>query len=265
MGVSLKPSKAITVTGLLDDVDVKIAEAKFAMFDYGGSTQPVPALKLALDPMDGSTPLEQYWSMGKATDWMPSDDGKELVPIGRATELTDSTNGMILLTSIVNAGFPESKLEDDISVLEGMECHVNRVAAPTRKGLQNDKGKDKTILTITKIHKYPWDADAKPKTKSKPKTSTTTSSKSKSKPATKANDSVDIDALTTEFILSVVSDEDFMRDYPDGLPKAKLAPEAFSRLASDDPNRAKILQKSFDDTFLGSGPWSYEGGKISLG
>lgn len=265
MGVSLKPSKAITVTGLLDDVDVKITEAKFQMFDYGGSTQPVPALKLALDAMDGSSPLEQYWSMGKATDWMPSDDGKELVPIGRATELTDSTNGMILLTSLINAGFPESKLDDDISILEGLECHINRVAAPTRKGLQNDKGKDKTILTITKIIKLPWDADAKPKTKSKPKTNTITASKSKSKPSTKSDDAADIDALTTEFLVEVLSDEDLMRDYPDGLPKNKIAPEAIARLKSDNPHRSKILQKAFDDTFLNSGPWTYDSGKLSLG
>jgi hypothetical protein len=258
MGVSLKPSEAVEGGGLLDDVDVKVVEAKFAMFDYNGTATPVPAILLKLDAMDDTEPLLQYFSVGKALDWMPSDDGKELVPIGKATQLVSSSNGMLLLQSIVNAGFPESKLGDDISVLEGMECHVNRIAAPVRKGLTQKEGK--TILTITKIHKYPWeDTPSKGKAKSS-KGSKVAKAKPKTQEAT-----VDAESATTDFILGVLTNEDTMSKYPDGIPKVKLVPEAFSSLKSTDPNRQVIIKKVLEDDFLNAGPWVYESGKLSIG
>ena len=271
MGVSLKPSDAVEGGGLLDDVDVKISEAKFAMFDYMGKAQPVPALLLRLDSLDGSDLINQYWSMGKPLDWMPSDDGKELVPIGKATELVLSSNGMILLASAVNAGFPESKLGDDISILAGTECHVNRVAAPKRTGMVSSK-ENQTILTITKIHKLPWDAAAeKPKgakststaTTAKPRTRTTKAAAKTTTAKTEAP-TVSIDDIATEFILGVLADDDTMKDYPDGIPKAKLAPCAFAKFPADDPNRSATVKKVFDDEFLNAGPWNYASGKISM-
>jgi hypothetical protein len=270
MGVSLKPSQAVEGGGLLDDVDVKVVEARFAMFDYNGSQQPVPTIKLSLDVMDGSEPIQQYWSVGKSLDWIPSDDGKELVPIGKATQLVTTSNGMILLASLVNAGFPESKIDEDISVLEGMECHVNRVAAPKREGLNtNNEGKkrDNTILTITKIIKYPWDADTKTKSTTKPRAKASSKSKPKTttKTDTKTESTTDVNAAAEAFVLEVLSDDETLQNYPDGIPKAKLIPEALARLKSDDPNRAFIVKKVFEDEFLNSGPWTYEGGKVKLG
>lgn len=264
MGVSLKPSDAVAGGGLLDDEDVKIVESKFTMFDYGGKAQPVPALMWKLDRMDGTDPISQYWSMGKALDWIPSDDGKELVPIGRATELIESSNGMLLITSVINAGIPESKLGDDATIFEGMECHVNRIAAPVRKGLNQAEGK--TILTVTKIHKLPWEkAAATPAAKGKGGGKRKPAA-GKGKAAAAVDDgAADIDALATEFILGVLANDETMQGFPDGIPKAKLAPECFATLASDDPNRSAIVRKVFDDTFLNAGPWSYTGGKISMG
>jgi hypothetical protein len=260
MGVSLKPCDAVEGGGLLDDVDVKITESRFAMFDYGGKAQPVPAIMWKLDAMDGGEPVTQYWSIGKSLDWMPSDDGKELMPIGRATQLVSSSNGMLLLSSLVNAGLPESKLGADISVLDGMECHVNRVAAPVRKGLANQK-ENQTILVVTKIHKLPWEKDSgKNTSKQQPKGS------AKSRSAAKSNSSgPDTEAVATEFLLSILSDDDIMKDYPDGIPKAKLAPVAFSKFAVNDPNRSAVVQLVFKDEFLNSGPWTYSGGKVSMG
>lgn len=265
MGVSLKPSETTKGGGLLDDEDVKIVESKFVMFDYGGKAQPVPALLWKLDAMDGSEPVAQYWSMGKATDWIPSDDGKELVPIGRATQLVESSNGMVLIGSAVNAGFPESKLGDDVTIFEGMECHVNRIAAPERKGMVSKK-ENQTILTVSKIHKLPWEKDAD-KEKSK---STSTKSKSrkssKSKPGGPENSSDErsVEDIATEFLLNLLADEARMAQYPDGIPKARLAPEAFGAFPASDPNRSAVVQTVFKDEFLNSGPWTYSGGKLSM-
>lgn len=261
MGVSLKPSDAVEGGGLLDDEDVKVVESKFTMFDYGGKAQPVPALMFKLDRMDDTEPVVQYWSMGKALDWIPSDDGRELVPIGKATQLTVGSNGMLLITSLINAGVPESKLGDDVSIFEGMECHMNRVAAPVRKGLTQKEGQ--TILTVSKIHKMPWDTPtAKSKGGGKRKAA---ASKGKATAAVASNGAADIEALAIEFILGILANDETMQGFPEGIPKAKLAPEAFAALSSDDPNRSAIVRKVFEDAFLNAGPWSYAGGKISMG
>lgn len=264
MGVSLKPSNFVEGGGLLDDEDVKITESRFVMFDYGGKAQPVPALMWKLDRMDGSEPISQYWSMGKAVDWIPSDNGKELVPIGRATQLVSNSNGYLLITSVINAGFPESKLADDISVFDGMEVHVNRVAAPKREGITSQK-ENATILTVSKILAMPGESSKATAQKGKGKTTAAaaaTKSKAKSKASHKASND-DVSALAMEFVLSLLGDAEKMAPYPDGIPKAKLAPEAFAVFPKDDPNRSAIVQLVFNDTFLNEGPWKYEGGKIS--
>jgi hypothetical protein len=262
MGVSLKPCDAVEGGGLLDDVDVKIAESRFAMFDYGGKAQPVPAIMWKLDAMDGGEPVTQYWSIGKSLDWMPSDDGKELMPIGRATQLVSGSNGMLLLTSLINSGFPETKLGADISILDGMECHVNRVAAPVRKGLPNQK-ENQTILVVTKIHKLPWEKDAPAAAAGKSKKGSKNGSSGSKATTAKSTDNAE--AVATEFLLGVLSNDDIMKDYPDGIPKAKLAPHAFSTFPADDPNRSAVVQLVFKDEFLNSGPWTYSGGKVSMG
>jgi hypothetical protein len=263
MGVSLKPCDAVEGGGLLDNEDVKVTESRFAMFDYGGKAQPVPAIMWKLDRMDGSAQVIQYWSIGKSTDWMPSDDGKELLPIGKVTELVSSSNGMLLLSSLVNAGLSESKLGEDISIFDGMECHVNRVAAPTRKGMVNQK-ENATVLIVSKIHKLPWEKSTKSGSKTtKPKSGSKTAKPGKD---TTEDKEVDIEALATEFVLGILSDGDKMLStYPDGIPKAKLAPEAFAAFPQKDPNRSAIVQILFKDEFLKTGPWKYEGGKISIG
>lgn len=263
MGVSLKPCDATAGGGLLDDEDVKVVESKFTMFDYSGKAQPVPAIMWKLDRGDGSEPVAQYWSVGKGVDWMPSDDGKELLPIGKATQLVESSNGVLLLSSVVNAGIPESKIGADVSIFEGMECHMNRVAAPERKGLVSKK-ENQTILVVTKIHKLPWEKAAAKgggKTaKGKPAGGGGRATKGSKAPAT-----ADIDGIATEFILNILANDETMAQFPDGIPKAKLAPQAFATFPADDPNRGAVVKKVFEDAFLNAGPWAYTGGKISMG
>jgi hypothetical protein len=269
MGVSLKPSDAVKGGGLLDDEDVRVVESKFVMFDYGGSVLPSPALMWKLDTMDGSELIPQYWSMGSSKDWIPSDDGKELVAIGRRTQLIDDCNGMILLSSLINAGFPESKIADDISIFEGLECHVNRVAAPERKGLTKKK-ENQTILTVSKVHKLPWEKDSTKKKSAGSGAGAGTgsgSSNKKSKPKKQNEDSgKSVEEVATEFLLNLLADDERMSQYPDGIPKAKLAPEACGIFPAGDPIRSAVVQLIFKgDDFLKSGPWVYEGGKVSMG
>ena len=259
MGVSFNPKDAVVGGGLLDDEDIKVIKSRFAMFDYNGTQTPAPAIKWVIDRLDGSDPIEQYWTVGKGTDWMPTDDGKGLEPIGRATQLVNSSNGMLLLNSLINAGTPSDVMGEDISVFDGLECHVNRVAAD-RKGMdnKNSKGRELTVLTVTKIHKAPWDEE---KSKSKNKTK----GKGKGKGTDKAEESgPTLEEKATEFLIEVLTDPATTEKYPDGIPKAKLPPLAFSKFPADNPDRSGIVATVFKDEFLSNGPWNYSGGKLSM-
>lgn len=256
-GVSLKPTTYIEGTGLIDDVDVIIKEASFAMFDYNGRLPAVPAAKLILDEGDGVETI-QYYSVGKASDWMPSEDGKSLTAIGKATALVKSSNWAVFVTALVNAGFPENKIENDISIFNGMEGHVSRVAAPERKGLKKEKKDyEDTILVFDKLHKLPWE---KPKKKSGPPSGagvgTTTTSTKKKDSKKKEESGSNVEEKATEFILEILSQN------PDGIEKNKLPTLAF-KLRKDDPDRNGLVKMVFEDAFLSSVPlWKFENGKI---
>ena len=249
--VSLKPSDAIAGGGLLDNEDVRVIKSRIGMLDYQGKQQPVPAIEWTLERMNGEGNTVEFWKIANPDHWAPSDDGKGLVAIGRETELKDSTNAMKLIVSLINAGYPEDRITEDVSLFEGLECHLTRVAAE-RAGLENTKGK--TTLTVAKINKYPWEADT-PKSKGKSKGK----SKAKTTPAPEANKE-DTESKATTFILELLAEN------PDGIEKAKIAPAVFKKFQKDDPARADIVQLIYHgDEFLNSGPWKYEGGVLSMG
>ena len=109
---------------------------------------------------------EQYYSAGDPSKFAPSPDGKALTSLtGSATGLNASTNALAFLTSLVNAGFPEDKIGNDVSIFDGTVVHVNQVAQPKRAGLKDQK-RGKTYLLVTKIVRLPWEAapaSAKPR------------------------------------------------------------------------------------------------------
>lgn len=251
MGVSLKPSLLVEVTRLIDDEDVIIKEARFELYDYNGTQAPSLAAKLALDQGDGEEVLN-YASLGKAAtaNWLPADDGKTLTPVGKATGLANNSNWAIFVSALVNAGFPESRIEDDISCFEGLEGHVIRIPAPERKGLAK-KRDDQTVLVINKIHKLPWE-----KNKGKGKSSSPSKSSEKKSPSTSSDSGSNVSEKASSFILGVLA------KYPDGIEKSLLPTEAFAML-KDDPDRNAIVKLIFEDEFLNSSDnWKLEGGKV---
>jgi hypothetical protein len=263
-GASLKPSEMTEGSGLLDDVTCTWKSCSFEMFDYQGkSPQPVPALKAVLDPDDSGDETDQYWSMGNAKDWIPSDDGKRLVAVGSATTLKTSSNGAILLTSLVNAGFPEDKIGDDISVFEGMVAHMVRIPAPKRPGLKKRVREDgrefeDTVLTVGEIISLPWE---KKKAKGAPKGKAAAKGapkKAAAKPAADAGADDDVNDAAVAFMMGALAEAG-----DDGLTKKELPTMAFQAL-KDDPNRNAIVQLVYQDDFLANGPWNYEDGVVSM-
>jgi hypothetical protein len=234
--------------GLLDDVTATVASADFVMWDYGGKAADSPAMKFGLG-LESGDEAEQYWSVGNAKDWRPSPDGKRLIGIGSAKGINVKSNMGLFLTSIVNAGFPEDKLEDDISVFVGMEAHFIRVAAPKRPGLERAPREDgrefeQTVLVVDEIIKMPWD-------KGKGK------GKSSGKSGGSGGDELSEEAR--EVMLEILSGSK-------GPVRHKDIPNLVLKAAKDNPRRAQIVKLLYSEEFLSSeeNPWDFEDGEISL-
>lgn len=254
----LNPKNFSEGGGLLDDVNATVREARFELFDYQGKAAASPSLRMTLTLEDGSE-ASQNWSVGKVTDWQPSDDGKTLVAIGRATNLNRQSNGALLLESIVNSGFPEDKIGDDITVFDGMEAHFVRVPAPERKGIAprtdaQGNVRENTVLTIDKIIRLPWDKAA---AKGAPKAAAKAGPKGAPAKAPAAAPAGDLAEVTTAMLMEILAEN------PEGVAKAQLPALIFKKAASH-PQKAQIVQAAFKDEFLSAGPWTYAEGKISL-
>lgn len=253
---SLNPEDMVEGGGLVDDVDATITEASFDMFDYNGKVVPgVPSLKAILS-VEGDE-VTQFWSMGNAKDWIPSDDGSQLISVGTANGIRLSSNGGIFLKSLIDAGFPADKLGDDITVLGGLEGHFIRVPAPKRNIPGKEKSKfEETILTISEISKLPWEK-TKPKAAPKGKAKAT-KAKGKAKPkAAPEEDAGDIGEKTTGAVMEILSVE--------GTVEKKALPGIIFKIRKDDEDRNAMVKMVFDEEFLSAGPWEYDDGVLVMG
>ena len=263
MGISLKPSEAVEGGGLIDDVDVRLTNPRFELWDYNGAVKkPVPALAIDLVPIDGDDegdPVPQYWSMGSPKDFVPSKDGSKLNPIGNRTAPNSSSNGMLFLGSLVNSGFPEDDIEDDIGFLDGMVAHVRREPAPKRSGMApREDGREPTFLAVTDIVHLPGE---EPKGKAKGKASKSAgkakaagSKASKGKAKGKGGS---VKETTTEMIVDILKKNE-------GEVTKQQLPSLLFEEAKDHGNVSEIVQIAFDDKFLADGPWDFEDGVLTL-
>ena len=261
--VNLNPETFLEGGGLIDDVDVTVKEAIFEAFDYNGKADATPALKMTIQAAD--IELVQYYSMGKMNDWIPSDDGKQLLSVGSATSIRLSSNGGIFLKSLVDSGFPADKLGDDISILDGLQAHMIQVPEPSR-GMTKSKEQEekeakfgpKTILVVSEVQVLPWEKK-KPAGKPKAKAKAKPAAKAKAKPKAKAKVESDssVEDKATEAVMEILANE--------GSAIKKTLPQKIFKLRPDDPDRNAIVKIAFDDEFLSAGPWSYEDGTLVLG
>jgi len=258
---SLSPENFVEGGGLIDDVDVEFKECVFDMFDYNGKVVPgVPSLKVTMVIEEDEA--IQYYSMGSSNDWIPSEDGSQLLAVGKATNIRMTSNGGIFLKSLIDAGFPADQLGDDITVLQGLQAHVIRVPAPKRPGIKKEKKDfEDTILIVSDIISLPGE---KKKPKGAPKGAAKSKAKGKAKPKAKptveeaveeAADSGDINDKATVAIMEILEAEG-------SVTKKELPAKIFQTMKAD-PDRNAIVKIVFDDEFLESGPWTYEDGEIT--
>lgn len=181
MGISFKPSETVT-GGLVQDIDVRITKARYTVFDYDGkASKPALAVLIEMEPVDGGDAIKQYYSAGSLDRFAPSEDNENpLTEVGdegryvvaaensTATSLSRSSNFIFFIQELASAGFPEERMGDDVSSLEGSVIHVIRKPAPKREGLGAEPvagAREKTILVASKVLQYPWDKKANSKGK----------------------------------------------------------------------------------------------------
>lgn len=254
--------------GLIDDQDVEIVSARFAMFDYNGKAEASLALRLELKDSDGGV-HEHYAGLGKKTteNFTPSDDQCNLVPTGEATALNKGSNFDILLSSIILAGFPESKLAKGIDGLDGTKVHILRKKIERKGGggggtmFQRADGQESTALTVTEILSLPGEGK-KGGTGAKPKPG------AGAKPAPKAKEQdADDEAAAGEGDDEVSELDQELRMHvgvaiaDGGLQKSKLVPYVFKNFEGKNKAAAtkRVVEAEFLEAGAAAGLWSWDG------
>ncbi len=168
MGVSIKPSQFVEGGAVPVDRNLLWKECRFANFDYTKKDGTVIAstisAKITYQDDDG-TEYVQHYSAGDPARFQPSKDGKTLEALTASENLSKSSNYYILMNALINAGFPENKLGEDISVLDGLYTHNIGIPEPKRSGLVREApaegARERVISVPDSIIKLPWENKGK--------------------------------------------------------------------------------------------------------
>lgn len=168
--VSMQPANAEAGTGLLNDIDVQVMTAEWALWDYNGKQEESPALHLGVIPLDADDDAEttDIWlSAGSINRMVPSDDGDFLDRAEGSTAkgLNTNCNAYLFLESLEAAGFPTKRLDTEgVGLLVGLRFHLLRVPQPKRPGLQIADAEDgggrarvAMYVSVSEIIKLPWE------------------------------------------------------------------------------------------------------------
>jgi hypothetical protein len=259
-------------SGYLDGVQARIASVRATSFDYNGTlSTPVPAIAVVYEP-EGGKETTQHYTVGKPDHRIPSDDGLRFKTFGGKKGLPKDSNGLAIVMSLINAGFPVDRLGsgDDLSVFDNTIVKLRSEAQPKREGQETAR----TIVLVDQIVTLPWENTAGTK-KAAGKPATTTGAKpTGAKPATAAKPA----AAAPVAAGSPINDEDAKQaaletvvkllETNETIAKAKLGPLSF-RLLSNNPNRlnaTKLLTtgaSEFLPTLAEAGIITFDGETIS--
>lgn len=222
---------------------------RFEQFNYGGKGPETPTFAIDLEDEQGAI-VVQNWSVGNGDDWAPSKDGHKIIAVGKADKLSKSSNFYQLLKSLLEGGWPKGKVTDDVSVFEGMKCHMIRIPAPKREGLSGGTPSkyEKTILVVDKVITLPWEGEGKGKGKGT---------------AASGNGDDDLSEKAQGLIMEILGDAEGPMD------PMKIAAAVFKRLQKEkmdvkEINKYTNLIAGKDRSFIENGPWTFEKGKASM-
>lgn len=269
MPVSLNPKHADKGGGFLDDVVVKITEARFVIYDFEGKAIGGPSVCTRLMLVDEETgeaiANPQYFGVGNPEHRSPSDDGKMLDALKDGVEgLPENCNTVEFINSMIEQGFPAARLDaGDISVLDGTILRLGQVPIKGQDGVVKMRtgadGKEypKTKSICTEIVQLPGVGK---------KNSKKAAGKATTGAAPVEAEGNDIANKATEVILSLLADE----KNEGSIRKSQIVSKAFPILKAekvDGPTMNKVTKLAMSDDFLKDrakeGYWKIEGGVIS--
>ncbi len=164
--ISIAPSEMVEGGAVPVDQNLTWKNPHFQLYDYNGKAPMTCAAMIKLVNDEGQE-FEQAYSVASPDRFTPSADGKTLVAVGPAQAINKSSNFFILMTNLVNAGFPENKLIDskgDISILDNLYAHHIGYTEPKRAGLtervvpEGQTARPKVLSVPDKVLRLPWEA-----------------------------------------------------------------------------------------------------------
>lgn len=254
--VSLRPGDA-QQGGFLDDVDVTFREVSAEIFDFNGKSKPGTCIKVAFETEDGQEKIE-YYRVGSPEKLVPSGDRRRILAVGGATGIMSRSKGYHLITSIINAGFPEDKVSDDVSVFSGLRAHVNLTTLPEK--FKGDDGQDKEnkAVLVTKILSLPWEnqgpAKGGAKRASAPRAAAT------SAPAQQAAAAPAADGAIAEKAAATVSE--IIAEAGGSIARVKLNQQVFRKLANDSDRNAVVQLVGNPEFLKGREEFSFDGTNV---
>ena len=262
--VSLRPSNFVEGGAVPVDRNLTWKECRFNLFDYTRKTGEVVATTVAarityVDD-DGAEFVQQY-SAGDPERFTPSPDGKKLVAVGTALSLSKSSNFYLLLNALINAGFPENRLDEDISSLDGLYTHNVGMPEPTRVGLvrpavAGEAARPRVISIPDQILRLPWEKKAG-KSGVAPKTVTRTK-QDKSNEGEGDGDTSGVSGKAMKLVEKALAENDVVT-------RQQLAVRLFKDLAKD-PDKDAVARLIFQPEFQGAllaGGYAIDGENIS--
>lgn len=252
---ALLPENAIG-GAVIPDGEYDIEAVAATTFNYGGRQADTPAILVVYKAVSDKMVYEQHYTAGKESALHESMDSKRFETISK------NSNAWLWLGSIMGAGFPKERVDDDVTVFSGSRVTVVNQAQPKRPGIK-DQVEGKTIPLITKVLALPGEkkAGARPLAAQK---SATTAAKTAAPTATASpsNGGAALDAVAIELAQTILAQAG------GSLTKLKLSTQAMLRLAKD-PNMMPVKQLLGDSAWLAAnaetGGWSFDGNIVTLG
>jgi len=251
MGVSIRPSEFVEGGAVPVDRNLLWKECRFAIFDYtkkdGTVVATTVSAKINYQDDDG-TEYTQHYSAGDPNRFQPSKDGKTLEALTASENLSKSSNYYILMNALINAGFPENKLGEDISVLDGLYTHNIGIPEPKRSGLVRETAegaRERVISVPDSIIKLPWEG----------KTGKAAPAKAATKAETTEEDAGDVEADALAMVTEMLADAD----------KVTRQQVATKAIRSKNQPVAKLVFSSKFAEMLTDAGFSLDGEEITAG
>jgi len=252
---SFNPEDAVEGGGglAIDGATVKWQNCKFEVFDYQGKAASQTCFGVDfIDQESGEEYQRQYYSAASPELWLPdeNDDDLTLIPVGGVEQLLNKTNFMLLMASLINAGF---NLKDNrADIFEGL---VTKMIVQTRKeeGLAQRTSKtgkkyNPSVVLVAEIIEEPGEG----------KKGGGAKQSGGGKKA--AAPSEDVKDAATEYLIDALGEAGDA-----GIPKKKLPSEVLKALAKH-PLRNDVVKIIATDDFLNDDDalWTVDKGNVVM-